>query len=130
MCTVQDAGTMNNILPKAILFDLDDTILVTNVMADQIWEEICKTFAKRFISIDPNTLLNAIREQREWYWKDPDRHRLGRLRVSNARLDIVSGVFKRLLNIMKLQHGLADNWLPVTLVLDYIIQCLITTPFN
>ena len=81
---VHNAGTMNNILPKAILFDLDDTILVTNVMADQIWKEVCESFAKRLTPINHNTLLNAIREQREWYWKDPHRHRLGRLRLSNA----------------------------------------------
>ena len=115
MCTMQDAGTMNNILPTAILFDLDDTILVTNVMADQIWEEVCKSFAKRLKPLDPNTLLDAIREQREWYWKDPHRHRLGRLRVSNARLDIVSGVFKRLgIQNLALAQQMADSHLTLS----------------
>ena len=112
---VHNAGTMNNILPKAILFDLDDTILVTNVMADQIWKEVCESFAKRLTPINHNTLLNAIREQREWYWKDPHRHRLGRLRLSNARLDIVSGVFKRLgIQDLALTQEMADSHLTLS----------------
>ena len=103
---------MNNVLPKAILFDLDDTILVTNVMADQIWEEVCISFSTKLKNLDPNTLLNAIRKQREWYWKDPHRHRLGRLKVSNARLDIVSGVFQHLgIRDLSLAQQMADSHL-------------------
>ena len=87
---------MTDKLPKAILFDLDDTILATNIMADDVWQKVCKMFAPRVERLKPDVLLKAIREYREWYWSDPHRHRLGRLNMSNARLDIISGVFHQL----------------------------------
>src|SRR5438477_8455978 len=38
----------------------------------------------------------AIRRQSEWYWGDPERHRLGRLDLDAARVDVVRLALKEL----------------------------------
>ena len=82
--------------PKAILFDMDDTILAYNSVADGVWQVVCNRFAPRVEGLQPDELLKSVQEYRDWYWSDPDRHRRGRLNLSDARLDIVAGAFERL----------------------------------
>ena len=83
-------------LPKAILFDLDDTILDFTQGADPTWRRVCATFAPRLNGPTQEDLYNAIDASRNWFWDDPDRHRLGRLDLSKARRDIVQGALDRL----------------------------------
>ncbi len=84
-------------LPKAILFDLDDTIISFNGAADVAWEQTCRAFVKEVQPhFDTASLLNSIHEVRNWYWGDPDRHRIGRMDMVQARRDIVRLALEKL----------------------------------
>ena len=77
-------------LPKAILFDLDDTIISFDGAADLAWEESCNLFVKSGnITFDGKTLLESINKVRRWYWGDTERHRIGRMDIVKARREIV-----------------------------------------
>ena len=82
--------------PRAILFDLDDTILVYNGVADDIWRAVCASVGPRLGGRQGDEVLEAVREYRLWYWSDPGRHRQGRLDVEVARLEIAAGALARL----------------------------------
>jgi len=89
-------GRVNNLpIPKAILFDLDDTILDFGGSTDVCWEIVCERFAPE-ACLPAQELNDAINEYREWYWSDPDRHREGRVRLEDARKDIVREAMLRL----------------------------------
>jgi putative hydrolase of the HAD superfamily len=75
-------------LPKAILLDLDDTILDDSGPIDACWQEACRTGALECgLSVD--ILYGAIRKTSAWYWSDPERHRVGRLDLQTARTEVV-----------------------------------------
>jgi putative hydrolase of the HAD superfamily len=77
-------------LPRAVLLDLDDTILDDSGRVDSCWEEAC-------LGCDGDgRMLSEIRTVRDWYWSDPDRHRLGRLDLETARRAIVRMALERL----------------------------------
>lgn len=82
-------------LPKAILLDLDDTILSYGDPGD-CWRRVCDRFAGRLTGCRVDDLFAAIDESRLWYWDDPERHRRGRLDLRRARREIVAGAFRRL----------------------------------
>jgi putative hydrolase of the HAD superfamily len=81
-------------LPKAMLLDLDDTILSYGSPA-QCWEEVCSRFVKRE-GFQPQAVLEAILERGVWYWGDPERHRRGRLDLGMARREVVALAFLKL----------------------------------
>ena len=66
-------------LPKALLVDLDDTILAFDSVADQCWQSICNRFISQLEIDSPQKLFSAIKSERSWFWSDPERHRWGRL---------------------------------------------------
>ena len=59
-------------LPKAILFDLDDTILAYDAVGDEVWEEVCQRFAPRIEGLDPGELTETLRP---WPERSPSRTR-------------------------------------------------------
>jgi putative hydrolase of the HAD superfamily len=77
-------------LPKAILLDLDDTILASTVGAGDCWPVVCERFAPAVPGLTPGRLLAEIDRIRDWYWSDPERHRRGRLAMEKARIEIVT----------------------------------------
>ncbi len=83
-------------LPRVLLLDLDDTILNFSAIGDKCWENLCISFAPRLGHIGPDGLLTAINQNRDWFWSDPDRHRQGRLDMTNARRRIVRVAFEQL----------------------------------
>jgi len=86
---------MSDELPRAMLLDMDDTILAFSASAEECWRAVCTQFAPRLASCRPETLLAAIFEHRDWYWSDPERHRRGRLGLKEARREIVAGAARR-----------------------------------
>jgi putative hydrolase of the HAD superfamily len=76
-------------LPKAILLDLDDTILDDSGSAKGCWREACFAHQSELGSIDPAALHEAIERNRAWFWSDTARHREGRLDMDAARREIV-----------------------------------------
>lgn len=81
---------MGKMLPKAILFDLDDTIISFDGAADHAWQKTCKSFVEsEKTSFDVMELLKSINKTRRWYWSDPERHKVGRMDIVKARREIV-----------------------------------------
>lgn len=76
-------------LPRALLLDLDDTILDDSGAAPQSWRHACLAHADALGSVDPVALHAAIDEVRRWYWSDPERHRVGRLDLEVATRGVV-----------------------------------------
>lgn len=76
-------------LPKAILLDLDDTILDDSGSAKGCWRAACLAHDSELGTIEPAALLEAIERNRTWFWGDPVRHREGRLDMDAARREIV-----------------------------------------
>jgi FMN phosphatase YigB (HAD superfamily) len=64
-------------LPRAILLDLDDTILDDSTNVDMCWREACAAGADELGHLDLQVVQEAIRKTSRWYWSDPDRHREG-----------------------------------------------------
>ena len=94
--SAQQVGPISGERPKAILFDLDDTILAYDDVAGPVWQAVCDRFAPRLDGLDASELVGAIQEYRRWYWGDPQRHRRARLNLEIARREVVMGAFDRL----------------------------------
>jgi putative hydrolase of the HAD superfamily len=95
-------------LPRALLFDLDDTIVRESAGGDGLWAELCAGFAPR-AGVAPDALLAAIEAARAWFWDDPARERVGRLAMPYARRAVAEEAFRRLgLRDVALAHALGD----------------------
>ena len=96
-------------LPKALLVDMDDTILSYEAVGERCWREACLRFAPQVTGLDPEGLLGAIMASLAEYWHDPERNRRGRLDLGAARREIVSAAFTRLkVDAPVVQNGVAD----------------------
>ena len=74
-------------LPRALLVDLDDTIVDDTSGADRCWYEVCDDVAPR-LGVAAEPLATKILAVRDWYWSDTARHQVGRmdLRAASARM--------------------------------------------
>ena len=82
--------------PKAILFDLDDTILDEEGSVGPSWRTVCADIAAQVPGLDQVALLETISRERDWYWSDPDRHRIGRTNPIEANQGIIHRSLKTL----------------------------------
>jgi putative hydrolase of the HAD superfamily len=98
-------------LPSAILFDMDETLLTNTLPIDAAWQQACYISAKENKSFPPDLLLEQINIIREWYWSDPERHRLGRLNLLKARTDVVTMALAKL--------GYRDEKTAARIAMDY-----------
>lgn len=74
--------------PRALIIDLDDTLIDSTASADRVWLNAAEAFAGRLdrsVAVIDQALLDA----REWYWDCPKRHHEGRMNLDQARLDVV-----------------------------------------
>ena len=76
-------------LPKALLLDLDDTIIDSYSDPDMAWLQLCREFAGCLGDVTAEELQPAVLQARDWYWSDMERARLGRLHMLQARRDIL-----------------------------------------
>jgi putative hydrolase of the HAD superfamily len=98
-------------LPKGIVFDLDDTIIAFDAVANPTWQRLCDIYARQLTLGDPTHLYNAIQEVRTWYWSDPARHKRARHNLVQLRRDIVQRAFETLkIENLALAHDLADTY--------------------
>ena len=74
---------------KALLLDLDDTIIDDSGNVERCWRDACLVHRSEIEPVDPCSLFDAIERTRSWYWGDPDRHREGRLDLDAARREVV-----------------------------------------
>lgn len=86
---------MSDTYPKAILFDLDDTILDTTLSADRLWSLAAEHFAGP-TGLDASAFDEQMKVSREWFWSDPDRNRAGRMDLYSARAGCVEHALETL----------------------------------
>jgi putative hydrolase of the HAD superfamily len=101
-------------LPQAIFFDLDDTIVSFTASTDICWRQVCAAYGLQLDRITPESLHQAINEHSHWYWQDRERHRLGRQNLPQARRDIVLAALKNLgVGNHELAHQIGDAYTTV-----------------
>ena len=83
-------------LPRAVLLDLDDTILDDSGSVSACWLEACRAHEAELGALDPVLAYDAIERVREWYWADPERHRVGRLDLAAARREVAHIALKEI----------------------------------
>lgn len=83
-------------LPRAILFDLDDTILVAFGPAQSQWRRVLADYSGELAPLSPALVMAAITAASQDLWADPGRHKHWRHRVAEARRLIVANAFAAL----------------------------------
>ena len=76
-----------------VLFDLDDTLVAFDAVTNQSWKQVCLEYTTSKPGLNPEALFTAIRKISDWYWSDPERHRIGRNNMAPARRSIVREAF-------------------------------------
>jgi putative hydrolase of the HAD superfamily len=85
----REFSVLMSVLPRAVLLDLDDTILDDTGGVISSWREACQSHCSTTNGLDAEAVFEAIDRTREWYWSDPERHRAGRLELARARGEVV-----------------------------------------
>jgi putative hydrolase of the HAD superfamily len=75
--------------PRAILLDLDDTIVTDDAVSEKTWREVCRRFAPCVGESSADVLYTGIRSVAESYWRDHENHRKGRLNLKATRRELV-----------------------------------------
>ena len=70
--------------PRALLVDLDDTIIADSDMAEANWRAALDA-ASSVVAFPKIDVLEAIHFERDWFWRDSERHRIGRADLMAAR---------------------------------------------
>ena len=86
---------MSTGLPRAILFDLDDTIIDDSSNVESAWLAAIEAEAASLDGLSAAGIVAAVHQVREWYWSDPDRHRIGRADLRAASAWIVGEALSR-----------------------------------
>jgi len=82
-----------NSLPRAILFDLDDTILAAFGQSPDQWRRVVAAFVDQLAPHPPDEVVAAIQAYSRHLWSDGVRHKDWRPRIGAARRHIVSKAF-------------------------------------
>lgn len=83
-------------LPRAILFDLDDTIISAYARPEAAWLVVVDEFADRLGPLQPVAVTEAVLTESWISWEDPAWHQRWRMRLNEARRGIVLRAFRRL----------------------------------
>jgi putative hydrolase of the HAD superfamily len=96
---------------KAMLVDMDDTIISDDSLTEKTWRDVCSRFAPLTGSLDAALLYSVIKGLSDEYWRDPDKHRTGRLDLAKTRRDIVSRALRKAgIQDDRLGHAIADAY--------------------
>ncbi|HEY9060514.1 MAG TPA: HAD family hydrolase [Pseudobacteroides sp.] len=93
-------------LPKAILFDMDDTIILSGGISDEIWDEISRHFVSKYNLFEYHVFTNELLRLRKWFWSDKKRHKAGRQDMLLARRDLIKMTIE---SLGGKDHGYADE---------------------
>src|SRR4051812_21480228 len=103
-------------LPRAILFDLDDTILSAYAEPEAAWLSVAEQFADQLAPLSGLEVVDKIIASSREFWSDPERHRVGRLRLFETRRENVAAASSDLaasghrVPPMAVAHALADRF--------------------
>lgn len=98
--------------PRAILFDLDDTLIETG-QRQEVLRRIAEEFAPAIAPTTPDDLARRLESAFEAYWADPARHKTGRFAIAETRRTIVSELFAQVREpalTRELAHRFADRF--------------------
>jgi putative hydrolase of the HAD superfamily len=84
------------VLPRAILFDLDDTLISAYNRPERAWKEIVHEFTDDLDDLEPMEAADAINLAAAGFWADASRHKAGRLHLLDARTAIIQEAFDSL----------------------------------
>ncbi|MBS0470105.1 MAG: HAD family hydrolase [Proteobacteria bacterium] len=80
--------------PKAVLFDLDDTLIAAYGRPERAWQAVVAEFDG---ALGPeSTVVAGITRAARAFWEDPERHRIWRQKIEAARRAIVLEAFRRM----------------------------------
>ena len=96
-------------LPRAILFDLDDTLIHAYSRPEAAWLAVAEELAEAIAPLAPAEASAAIAAHARTFWADPERHRLWRQRIGDARREIVAGALGTRVSA-DAAHRLADRF--------------------
>lgn len=82
-------------LPRAILFDLDDTILAAGRRLE-VLRLIAGEFAAELAPLDPDTVAERLDLALAAFWSDPERHKAARLGIPQARGRVIAEAFSEM----------------------------------
>jgi putative hydrolase of the HAD superfamily len=80
---------------RALLLDLDDTLLDYSGGVDDCWAAACEACCPP-AGVDVQGLITALAQSRRWFWDDPDRHRRERVNMLRAWERIVAHALEAL----------------------------------
>jgi putative hydrolase of the HAD superfamily len=103
-------GRVMDALPRAILIDLDDTILDDSGCVDACWTDACEEASARAAGIDARALHEAIRAYARTWWDDPVNHQRGRLDLRTATAEIVEEALRQLSHDPALAREVANHY--------------------
>src|SRR5437764_12169876 len=83
-------------LPKAILVDLDATILSAFGQAEGQWQRVIAEFIEHLAPHPREEIVAAIQAYSRYLWADEMRHKHWRHRIGEARRHIVASAFAEL----------------------------------
>lgn len=95
---------------KALLLDLDDTLLDYSGGVDESWRDAGKICCAP-AGVDVEAFLGAVIETRRWFWSDPIRHREERVNMPRAWQRIAAHALSNL--------GVTCDGLDATLAREY-----------
>jgi putative hydrolase of the HAD superfamily len=78
---------------RAVLIDLDDTLLDYSGAAGRCWAEACAAIGGP-AGVDVKTLVPAVDETRRWFWSDPARHARERVQMLGAWTKIAAAALE------------------------------------
>jgi putative hydrolase of the HAD superfamily len=84
------------VFPRAVLFDMDDTLISAYRQPELAWAAILAEFEADLPAWDVTAAVQAISAAAERFWADESRHRSGRLNLLDARAGIIREGFTAL----------------------------------
>jgi putative hydrolase of the HAD superfamily len=109
------------LLKRAIIFDLDDTLVAFDAVSLSSWRQVCQEYAQTSGRTSAQHLYETVKKHSDWYWSDETRHRDGRRDIKAARRSIVSAAFSELGLPQTEAVFLADRYSAVRLENMYLL---------
>ena len=99
--------------PRAVIFDLDDTLVQTNAASTATWNRLAEEFAPH-VDISEAELLDDLNRTRRWFWADADRHRAWRFHMAESAAEALRMALhergQRIDDDSPLLQGFADRY--------------------
>ena len=84
-------------LPRAMLIDMDDTIITLTETSTRCWGDLCVTFAPRLpVRATHEAMLTTLNQIRLDVWRDPARHQPYRMDLLGSRRAILAQLLDHL----------------------------------